>query len=194
MFDELNLLKEAANTATLRRNFAGSELLYAPKVYWDLCAEDVLVLERVYGTPISDVAALKHAGTNLKKLAERGVETFFTQVFKDNFFHADMHPGNIFVDIRDPANPSYIAIDCAIIGSLTDEDQTYLARNVVAFFNRDYARIARLHLEISAATADISRYGWLTDLGGLLYFGPTYKMEVRPLSAGSTLLLTFLLP
>ena len=154
VFDELNLLKEAANTATLRRNFAGSELLYAPKVYWDLCAEDVLVLERVYGTPISDVAALKHAGTNLKKLAERGVETFFTQVFKDNFFHADMHPGNIFVDIRDPANPSYIAIDCAIIGSLTDEDQTYLARNVVAFFNRDYARIARLHIESGWIPAD----------------------------------------
>ena len=154
VFDELNLLKEAANTATLRRNFAGSELLYAPTVYWDLCAEDVLVLERVYGTPISDVAALKRAGTNLKKLAERGVETFFTQVFKDNFFHADMHPGNIFVDIRDPANPSYIAIDCAIIGSLTDEDQTYLARNVVAFFNRDYARIARLHIESGWIPAD----------------------------------------
>ena len=147
VFDELNLLKEAANTATLRRNFTGSELLYAPKVHWELCAENVLVLERVYGTPISDIAALQRAGTDLKKLAERGVETFFQQVFQDNFFHADMHPGNIFVDIRDPADPSYIAIDCAIIGSLTQEDQTYLARNVLAFFNRDYARIARLHIE-----------------------------------------------
>ena len=147
VFDELNLLKEAANTATLRRNFTGSELLYAPKVHWELCAENVLVLERVYGTPISDIAALQRAGTDLKKLAERGVETFFQQVFQDNFFHADMHPGNIFVDIRDPADPSYIAIDCAIIGSLTPEDQTYLARNVLAFFNRDYARIARLHIE-----------------------------------------------
>ena len=154
VFNELNLLKEAANTATLRRNFANSELLYAPKVYWDLCAEDVLVLERVYGTPIADIAALKRAGTDFKKLAERGVETFFTQVFKDNFFHADMHPGNIFVDISDPANPSYIAIDCAIIGSLTDEDQTYLARNVVAFFNRDYGRIARLHIESGWIPAD----------------------------------------
>ena len=147
IFDELNLLKEAANTATLRRNFAGSPLLYAPKVYWQLCAESVLVLERIHATPISDVAALKRAGTNLKKLAERGVETFFKQVFEDNFFHADMHPGNIFVDISDPQNPSYIAIDCAIIGALTEEDQTYLARNVVAFFNRDYGRIARLHIE-----------------------------------------------
>ena len=147
VFDELNLLKEGASTATLRRNFAGSELLYAPKVYWDHCTESVLVLERVYGTPISDITGLRRAGVNMKKLAERGVETFFTQVFKDNFFHADMHPGNIFVNTDDPENPSYIAIDCAIIGSLTEADQTYLARNVVAFFNRDYGRVARLHVE-----------------------------------------------
>ena len=147
IFDELNLLKEAANTATLRRNFAGSELLYAPKVYWERCAESILVLERVRATPISDMAALERAGTDMKKLAERGVETFFTQVFKHNFFHADMHPGNIFIDIRDPANPSYIAIDCAIVGTLSEEDQTYLARNILAFFNRDYGRIARLHIE-----------------------------------------------
>ncbi|MCE2424297.1 MAG: ubiquinone biosynthesis regulatory protein kinase UbiB [Pseudomonadales bacterium] len=147
IFDELDLLKEAANTATLRRNFAGSELLYAPKVYWERCAESVLVLERVRATPISDIAALQRAGTDMKKLAERGVETFFTQVFKHNFFHADMHPGNIFIDITNPAEPSYIAIDCAIIGTLTEEDQTYLARNVLAFFNRDYGRIARLHIE-----------------------------------------------
>ena len=147
IFDELNLRKEAANTAALRRNFAGSPLLYAPEVYWTRCAEAVLTLERIRAVPISDLAALRRAGTNMKKLAERGVETFFTQVFKHNFFHADMHPGNIFVDVRDPRNPSYVAIDCAIIGTLTEEDQTYLARNVVAFFNRDYARIAKLHLE-----------------------------------------------
>ena len=147
IFDELNLLKEAANTATLRRNFAGSELLYAPKVYWERCAESVLVLERVRAVPIYDIDALRRAGTDMKKLAERGVETFFTQVFKHNFFHADMHPGNIFIDIRDPSNPSYIAIDCAIIGTLSEEDQSYLARNVLAFFNRDYGRIARLHIE-----------------------------------------------
>ena len=147
IFDELDLLKEAANTATLRRNFAGSPLLYAPKVHWQRCTASVLVVERVYGTPIADVAALKRAGTNLAKLAERGVETFFKQVFEHNFFHADMHPGNIFVDTSDPENPSYIAVDCAIIGSLTAEDQTYLARNIVAFFNRDYGRIARLHIE-----------------------------------------------
>ena len=147
IFDELNLLKEAANTATLRRNFAGSPLLYAPRVYWERCAEPVLTLERVRAVPISDIDALRAAGTDMKKLAERGVETFFTQLFQHNFFHADMHPGNIFIDIADPADPSYIAIDCAIIGSLSEEDQSYLARNVVAFFNRDYARIARLHIE-----------------------------------------------
>ena len=147
IFDELNLLKEAANTATLRRNFAGSKLLYAPKVYWEWCAENVLVLERVYAPAISDMEALTRAGTDLRKLAERGVETFFTQLFKHNFFHADMHPGNIFVDITDPREPSYIAVDCAIVGSLTEADQSYLARNVVAFLNRDYARIARLHIE-----------------------------------------------
>ena len=147
IFDELNLLKEAANTAQLRSNFAGSPLLYAPLVHWELCAESVLVLERIHGIPISNIAALEAAGTNMKKLAERGVETFFTQVFKHNFFHADMHPGNIFVDVRDADDPSYIAIDCAIIGTLSEEDQTYLARNVVAFFNRDYGRIARLHIE-----------------------------------------------
>ena len=147
IFDELNLLKEAANTATLRRNFAGSDLLYAPKVYWERCSESVLVLERVRAVPISDIDTLRVAGTDMKKLAERGVETFFTQLFKHNFFHADMHPGNIFIDITDPADPSYIAIDCAIIGSLSEQDQSYLARNILAFLNRDYGRIARLHVE-----------------------------------------------
>ena len=147
ILDELNLLKEAANTAALRRNFEGSKLLYAPKVYWEHCAETVLVLERIRAPAISDMAALEQAGTDLRKLAERGVETFFTQLFRHNFFHADMHPGNIFVDITDPSEPSYIAIDCAIVGSLTEADQSYLARNVVAFLNRDYGRIARLHIE-----------------------------------------------
>ena len=147
IFNELNLLAEAANTATLRRNFAHSPLLYAPRVYWDYCHEDVLVMERVHGVPIADVAGLKARGTDMRKLAERGVETFFTQVFRHNFFHADMHPGNIFVDVQDPANPRYIAIDCSIIGRLTEADQVYLAKNIAAFFNQDYGRVARLHAE-----------------------------------------------
>ena len=158
IFDELNLLLEAANTATLRRNFADSPLLYVPKVYWDYCREDVLVLEHIHAMPVSDIEGLKARGTDMRKLAERGVETFFTQVFEHNFFHADMHPGNIFIDVTDPADPSYIAVDCAIIGRLTDEDQTYLARILVAFFNQDYAKVARLHAET----------GWIprgTDIG-----------------------------
>lgn len=145
--DELDLLHEAANTSQLRRNFTASELLYVPKVYWDFTRRNVLVLERIHGVPIADIAQLYRAGTDMQKLAERGVETFFTQVFEDNFFHADMHPGNIFVDISDPADPSYIAVDCAIIGRLTENDQNYLARNLLAFFHQDYYEVARLHVE-----------------------------------------------
>ncbi|MDH3644009.1 MAG: AarF/UbiB family protein, partial [Gammaproteobacteria bacterium] len=112
---ELDMLKEADNTARLRNNFAESELLYVPRVYWHWCRSNVLVLERIYGVPIAEVEELKARGTNMQRLAERGVETFFTQVFVDNFFHADMHPGNIFVNVEDPDNPNYIAVDCAII-------------------------------------------------------------------------------
>ena len=147
IYNELDLTQEAANTIKLRYNFANSPLLYAPRVYNDYTTSDVLVMERIYGIPISNMGELRDAGTDLKKLAVRGVETFFTQVFEHNFFHADMHPGNIFVDVTDPLDPSYIAIDCAIMGELTSEDQTYLARNIVAFFNQDFAEIANLHLE-----------------------------------------------
>ena len=189
IFDELNLLKEAANTATLRRNFAGSKLLYAPKVYWERCAETVLVLERVYAPPISDMDALVRAGTDMKKLAERGVETFFTQLFKHNFFHADMHPGNIFVDITDPSEPSYIAVDCAIVGSLTEADQTYLARNVVAFLNRDYGRIARLHIEsgwIPRATDPGEFEAVIRQLGE-----PLFQRPLKDISFGHFLIALF---
>ena len=136
IFDELDMRKEAANTERLRENFAGSELLYVPRVHHPLSRKNVLVLERIYGVPIADLETLRARGTDMKKLAERGVETFFTQVFEHNFFHADMHPGNIFVNVEDPADPSYIAIDCAIIGKLSREDQDYLAKNLLAFFNR----------------------------------------------------------
>lgn len=144
---ELDMLREAANTQRLRDNFAGSPLLYVPRVYHDLTRPGVLVLERVRGVPIGDVAELRARGTNMQTLANRGVETFFTQVFVHNFFHADMHPGNIFVDVEDPENPRYIALDCAIIGELDKRDQDYLARNLLAFFNRDYEKVARLHFE-----------------------------------------------
>ena len=144
---ELDMQAEAANTQRLRDNFAGSPLLYAPRVHHDLTRKNLLVLERVRGVPIGQVEELLARGTDMEALANRGVETFFTQVFVHNFFHADMHPGNIFVDVADPKHPRYIALDCAIIGQLEERDQSYLARNLVAFFNRDYGQVARLHLE-----------------------------------------------
>nr|WP_024330468.1 ubiquinone biosynthesis regulatory protein kinase UbiB [Simiduia agarivorans] len=147
ILDELNLQREAANCAQLRRNFSDSPLLYVPDVYWDYCRENLLVQERIYGIGVSDVDALQAQGTDMKLLAERGVEIFFTQVFKHNFFHADMHPGNIFVAREHPDQPQYIAIDTAIMGSLTQDDQYYLAANLVAMFRRDYRRVAQLHVD-----------------------------------------------
>ena len=147
IFNELDLVREAQNTTRLRYNFAESPLLYAPRVFNDYTTKDVLVMERIHGIPISATSELIACQTDMKKLAVRGVETFFTQVFEHNFFHADMHPGNIFINVEDPANPSYIAVDCAIMGQLTAEDQDYLARNIVAFFNQDFAEIAQLHAE-----------------------------------------------
>ncbi|PYC21917.1 ubiquinone biosynthesis regulatory protein kinase UbiB [Aquipseudomonas alcaligenes] len=147
IFDELDLMREAANASQLRRNFADSPLLYVPQVYWDWCRPKVLVMERIYGVPVTDLATLADQRTNMKLLAERGVEIFFTQVFRDSFFHADMHPGNIFVATRTPWSPQYIAIDCGIVGSLTPEDQDYLARNLIAFFKRDYRKVAQLHID-----------------------------------------------
>lgn len=147
ILDELNLMREAANAIQLRRNFTGSEALYVPEVFTDHCREQVLVMERIYGIPVSDIAALEANGTNMKLLAERGVEVFFTQVFRDSFFHADMHPGNIFVSFEHPENPLWIGIDCGIVGTLNREDKRYLAENFLAFFNRDYRRVAELHVE-----------------------------------------------
>ena len=147
IYDELDLLREAANSSQLRRNFEGSDLLYVPQVYWDWCRPKVLVMERIYGIQVNDLATLADQRTDMKLLAERGVEIFFTQVFRDSFFHADMHPGNIFVSTVNPWSPQYIAIDCGIVGSLTPEDQDYLARNLFAFFKRDYRRVAQLHID-----------------------------------------------
>ncbi|MDN3521382.1 ubiquinone biosynthesis regulatory protein kinase UbiB [Halomonas ramblicola] len=147
LFDELDLHKEAANTSQLKRNFKNSPLLYVPGTHWPLTRQRVMVQERIHGVPVADLAALEAQGTDLKKLAERGVEIFFTQVFRDNFFHADMHPGNIFVSREHPGDPQYIAIDCGIVGSLTREDQDYLARNLLAFFHQDYYEVAALHIE-----------------------------------------------
>ncbi len=146
LIDELDLQREAANASQLRRNFLHSPLLYIPKVYWPYTSKIVLVTERIYGIPISDITTLKQHQINLKILAERGVEIFFTQVFRDCFFHADMHPGNIFVSPHNPENPQYLGVDFGIMGTLSPFDQRYLAENMLAFFNRDYRRIAELHV------------------------------------------------
>ncbi len=144
---ELDLLTEAANTTQLKRNFKDSSALYVPEVHWDYCRANVMVMERIYGTPVANVDELNERGTNMKVLAERGVEIFFRQVFHDSFFHADMHPGNVFVSYNTPQTPQYIAIDCGIMGTLTQSDQDYLARNLLAFFNQDYHEVARLHVQ-----------------------------------------------
>ena len=147
IMDELDLMREAANASQLRRNFAGSALLYVPEVHFELCRPDVLVMERIRGVPISDLARLKELKVDIRKLAENGVAIFFTQLLQHNFFHADMHPGNIFVLTDDPANPRYAAIDFGIVGTLEARDLEYLAGNFLAFFDRDYRRIAELHVE-----------------------------------------------
>ena len=141
--DELDLVREAANAAKLRRNFENSELIYIPEIHWPLTRQKVMVMERIHGIPVGEIEQLKAGGANFKVLAERGVEIFFTQVFRDNFFHADMHPGNIFVDLPD----KYIAVDFGIVGSLSLSDQRYLAENFLAFFNRDYRKVAEMHVE-----------------------------------------------
>ena len=147
IIDELDLMREAANASQLRRNFEGSRDLYVPEIYWDFVRKNVLVMERIYGTPIRDIRSLKKQGTDLKRLAAMGVEIFFTQVFSHNFFHADMHPGNIFVDTEDPKQPKYIAVDFGIMGTLSQTDKRYLAENFLAFFQRDYYKVAKLHVE-----------------------------------------------
>jgi ubiquinone biosynthesis protein len=144
---EIDLMREAANASQLKRNFDGSDLLYVPEVHWDLCRRNVLTLERISGIPIGDMKQLTAAGTNIRRLAENGVEIFFTQVFRHNFFHADMHPGNIFVNATEPDRPQYVAVDFGIMGTLTPQDQRYLAGNFLAFFQRDYRRVATLHID-----------------------------------------------
>jgi len=147
ILDELDLMREAANASQLRRNFEGSSDLYVPLIHWDFVRKNALVMERVYGTPIRDIQSLIDQGTDMERLAAMGVEIFFTQVFSHNFFHADMHPGNIFVDTDNPKQPKYIAVDFGIMGTLSQTDKRYLAENFLAFFQRDYYKVAKLHVE-----------------------------------------------
>jgi ubiquinone biosynthesis protein len=152
--DELDLMREASNASQLRRNFAGSPLLMIPEIYWDYCSSAVMVMQRISGIPISQVERLRAAGVDIPRLARAGVEIFFTQVFRDAFFHADMHPGNIFVATDIDPRGQYVAVDFGIMGTLTDVDKNYLAQNFLAFFKRDYKRVAQAHVEAGWVPAD----------------------------------------
>ncbi|RZT06110.1 2-octaprenylphenol hydroxylase [Duganella sp. CF402] len=147
LHDELDLMREAANASQLRRNFADSHLLLVPEMHWDYCSPSVIVMERMHGIPVSQIDRLEQAGVDLKKLSSDGVEIFFTQVFRDGFFHADMHPGNILVSIEPETFGRYIALDFGIVGTLNDFDKDYLSQNFLAFFRRDYKRVAEAHIE-----------------------------------------------
>lgn len=186
IFDELDLRKEAGNASQLKRNFDGSESLYVPEVYWDFTHRDVMVMERIYGVPIADMVALEEQGTNFKLLAERGVEIFFTQVFRDSFFHADMHPGNIYVSHNNPHNPQYIALDFGIVGSLSPSDQNYLARNLLAFFERDYKQVAQLHIDSGWVPADTNVNDFETAIRSVCE--PVFEKPLKEISFGQVLL------
>jgi ubiquinone biosynthesis protein len=147
LHDELDLVREAASAAQLRRNMAGLNLVLIPEMLWDFCHPDVIVMERMNGVPISQTERLRQAGVDIRQLARDGVTIFFTQVFRDGFFHADMHPGNIQVSIDPATFGRYISLDFGIIGTLTEFDKEYLAQNFTAFFRRDYKRVAQLHIE-----------------------------------------------
>lgn len=160
IIDELDLLRESANAIQLKRNFSQGrkedDILYVPEIYSEYGHKNVLVMERIYGIGVGEVDALHQLGVDMKLLAERGVSVFFTQVFRDSFFHADMHPGNVFVDATNPTDPTWIAIDCGIVGTLNKEDKRYLAENFVAFFNRDYRKVAELHVDSGWVPAETS--------------------------------------
>jgi len=186
ILDELDLAKEAANTGLLQRNFQDSELLYVPQVHWDYCRNNIMVIERISGIPVANIDDLNNANVDMKCLAERGVEIFFTQVFDHSFFHADMHPGNIFVDPSKPDSPKYIAIDCAIMGSLTDEDKSYLARNLLAFFERDYRMVAQLHVESGWVPKDTPVHAFETAIRSVCE--PMFAKPLKDISFGQVLI------
>jgi len=181
--------REAANAAQLKRNFKDTKDLYIPEVYWDYTHGDVMVMERISGIPISNIDALNAAGVDLKKLAERGVNIFFTQVFRDNFFHADMHPGNIFVSEKNPCDPSYIAVDFGIVGSLTDQDRHYLSQNLLAFFEQDYYKVARLHVDSGWVPADTSVEDFESSIRTVCE--PIFEKPLEEISFGQVLLRLF---
>lgn len=189
IYDELDMQREAANAAQLRRNFEDSNELYIPEVYWDYTRDNVMVLERIKGIPISHIDELKAAGVDLEKLAERGVNIFFTQVFRDNFFHADMHPGNIFVSEENPSDPSYIAVDFGIVGTLTEEDRHYLSQNLLAFFEQDYYKVARLHVDSGWVPSDTRIEEFESSIRTVCE--PIFEKPLEEISFGQVLLRLF---
>ncbi len=189
IFDELDLVREAANAAQLRRNFTGSSLLYVPEVHWHYTRKNILVMERVSGVRVSEVARLQALDVDMPLLAARGVEIFFTQVFRDNFFHADMHPGNIFVDPGKPHDPAYIAVDFGIVGTLTRDDRHYLAENLLAFFKRDYRRVAQLHVDSAWVPAGTSVEDFESAIRTVCE--PIFQKPLAEISFGQVLLRLF---
>jgi len=189
LHDELDLVREAANATQLRRNFEGSALLQIPEMIWDLCRTDVLVMERVYGIQINRMQKLREAGVDLKQLSRDGVEIFFTQVFRDGYFHADMHPGNILVADRGPRFGRYIALDFGIVGTLSEYDKNYLAQNFLAFFRRDYRRVAELHIESGWAPADTRVDALEAAVRGVCE--PFFDRPLKEISLGQVLLRLF---
>jgi ubiquinone biosynthesis protein len=183
--DELDLRREAANASQLRANFEDSDLLYVPEVYWDLVRKEVFVMERIEGIPISNVTALKEAGVDLRRLADNGVEIFFTQAFRDGFFHADMHPGNIFVT----PDGQYRAVDFGIMGSLGEADKRYLAENFLAFFNRDYRAVADAHLRAGWVPADTVAEDFEAAIRAVCE--PIFAKPIKDISFGRLLLHLF---
>ncbi|MFM1827196.1 MAG: 2-octaprenylphenol hydroxylase of ubiquinone biosynthetic pathway UbiB, partial [Pseudomonadota bacterium] len=189
LHDELDLVREAANAAQLRRNFQGSPLLLIPEMIWDLCRSDVIVMERVHGIPINRMARLHAANIDLKQLSREGVEIFFTQVFRDGYFHADMHPGNILVADRGPHFGHYIALDFGIVGTLSEFDKNYLAQNFLAFFRRDYRRVAELHIESGWAPASTRVDSLEAAVRGVCE--PFFDRPLKEISLGQVLLRLF---
>lgn len=186
---ELDLVAEATNAVVLRNNFKDSKTLYIPEIYWDMTRSDVMVQERIDGIPIRDVQAMEAIDMDMKKLAEHGVEIFYTQVFDHNFFHADMHPGNIFVSRETPGHPQYIAVDFGIVGSLTEEDQRYIGENLLAFFQRDYRRVAQLHIDSGWVPRD-TRVSEL-EAGVRAVCEPIFDKPLSEISFGQVLLQLF---
>jgi ubiquinone biosynthesis protein len=185
LLSEIDLRREAANAIYIKRNFKDNKSLYIPTVYIDMTKKNVLIQERIYGVPVNNIDELQRLGVDLHILAKKGVEIFFTQVFKDRFFHADMHPGNIFIDTTNPKDPNFIVVDFGIIGTLSKFDQRYLAENFIAFFNRDYQKVAELHIQSGWLNQDAS----ITDFANSLMMvcEPIFQKPLKDISFSETL-------